>query len=154
MSQAKYRQGTSASADKHRDLIPRTGMGGGAVFVESASKFLQSNGKILAPVIVLVIVGIFVWWFTHNIQGESSDKLRKQIDAAARKPSSPHSKTNSKPHSPTSKKTATRSCSLTRSTGGPRAPANFSPSRTRPKNWRARSNSVTRTLKSTQTPKD
>lgn len=83
MSQAKYRQGTSASDDKHRDLIPRTGMGGGAVFVESASKFLQSNGKIIAPVIVLVIVGIFVWWFSHNMQGESSDKLRKQIDAAA-----------------------------------------------------------------------
>lgn len=83
MSQAKYRQGTSASDDKHRDLIPRTGMGGGAVFVESASKFLQSNGKILAPIIVLVIVGIFVWWFSHNMQGESSDKLRKQIDAAA-----------------------------------------------------------------------
>ena len=57
MSQAKYRQGTSASSDSRRDMIPRTGMGGGAVFVESASKFLQSYGKILAPVVVIVLVG-------------------------------------------------------------------------------------------------
>lgn len=83
MSQAKYRQGTSASADSHRDLVPRTGMGGGAVFVESASKFLQANGKIIAPVVVLIIVGIFVWYFFHSMQGESSDKLRKQVDSAA-----------------------------------------------------------------------
>lgn len=57
MSQAKYRQGHFRLLLEHRDLIPRTGMGGGAVFVESASKFLQSS-KILAPIIVLVIVGI------------------------------------------------------------------------------------------------
>jgi cyclophilin family peptidyl-prolyl cis-trans isomerase len=83
MSQAKYRQGTSASSDSRRDMIPRTGMGAGGVFVESASKFLQSYGKILAPVVVIVLVGIFVYYFTTSIQGESSDKLRKQIDAAA-----------------------------------------------------------------------
>lgn len=83
MSQAKYRQGTSAASDSRRDLVPRTGMGGGAVFVESASKFLQSNGKIIAPIVVLIIVGIFIWYFTHSIQGESSEKLRRQVDAAA-----------------------------------------------------------------------
>ena len=83
MSQAKYRQGTSASSDSRRDMIPRTGMGGGAVFVESASKFLQSYGKILAPVVVIVLVGIFVFYFMTNIKGESSDKLRKKIDEAA-----------------------------------------------------------------------
>ncbi len=83
MSQAKYRQGTSASSDSRRDMIPRTGMGGGAVFVESASKFLQSYGKILAPVVVIVLVGIFVFYFMTSIKGESSDKLRKKIDEAA-----------------------------------------------------------------------
>ena len=61
MSQTKYRQATSASADKHRDLIPRTGVGGGAALVEGASKFLQGYGKILGPLVLLIIGGILIY---------------------------------------------------------------------------------------------
>lgn len=83
MSQSKYKQPISASADKHRDLVPRTGLGSGAIFVESAGKFLGTYGKILVPVILLLIVAVFTYYFVSNISGESNKKLRMQIDEAA-----------------------------------------------------------------------
>lgn len=83
MSQTKYRQATSASADKHRDLIPRTGVGGGAALVEGASKFLQGYGKILGPLVLLIIGGILIYHFTSSASGETQNKLRGKIDEAA-----------------------------------------------------------------------
>ncbi|MCC6575614.1 MAG: peptidylprolyl isomerase [Planctomycetes bacterium] len=79
----KSDQPLAASADKHRDLLPRTGAGAGQMFVESFSKFLASNGKILAPIAVLLIVGVFVYYGIKAMGDNSTRDLKARVERAA-----------------------------------------------------------------------
>lgn len=73
----------SASADKHRDLLPRTGASGGQIFIEAFGKFLAANGKILAPLAVLVIVGVFVYYTFTSSHDKSVRDLKAGLERAA-----------------------------------------------------------------------
>ena len=76
-------EGLAASKDKSRDVVARTGLGAGAELVDGASKFLASYGKIIGPVVVLLIVTFSAYYFYTRSSGESELDLRNKIEKAA-----------------------------------------------------------------------
>lgn len=76
-------EGLAASKDKSRDVVARTGLGAGAELVDGASKFLASYGKIIGPVVVLLIVTFGAYYFYTRSSGESELELRNKIEKAA-----------------------------------------------------------------------
>lgn len=73
----------AASKDKSRDVLARTGGGTGALMVDSASKFLASYGKFITPVVVLIIIGFFGYYFWTNRAAASESELKSRIERAA-----------------------------------------------------------------------
>lgn len=73
----------AASKDAHRDVLPRTGLGVGATLVDGASKFMASYGKVLVPVVLIVIVALTAWWIIGTRSNTSELELRNSIDKAA-----------------------------------------------------------------------
>lgn len=77
----KKNQPVAASKDKHRDMGASTGLGAGADFVNSASKFLASYGKFIMPVLALGVIGLSVWYFWQTHSTHSERELRNLIDS-------------------------------------------------------------------------
>lgn len=73
----------AASKDKSRDVLARTGGGTGALMVDSASKFLASYGKFITPVITIVIIGFFGYYFFTKSAAASESELKSKIERAA-----------------------------------------------------------------------
>lgn len=81
--QIKPDEPLAASQDAHRDVLPRTGLSAGAQVIDGLSKFLASYGKILVPVVLVVIAGMTTWWIMHSMSSTSELELRNRIDKAA-----------------------------------------------------------------------
>ncbi|MBK8207486.1 MAG: peptidylprolyl isomerase [Planctomycetes bacterium] len=82
-SKQKKGELVAASKDASRDVLPRTGMGLGATFVDSASKFLAGYGKVLGPAIVLIVAGFFTVYFLTQSQASGEVAFKNKIDRAA-----------------------------------------------------------------------
>lgn len=73
----------AASKDDSRDILSRTGgTGAGSEFVDAASRFMASYGRVIVPVIFLVIFGIFGLWLLERNSQSSDMEARNSIDAA------------------------------------------------------------------------
>lgn len=73
----------AAQNDAHREMLPRTGMNAGALFVDAASKFLASYGKILGPALVLLISVFVIVYVVQHRSTVSEIQFRNEIDKAA-----------------------------------------------------------------------
>ncbi len=73
----------AAQNDAHREMLPRTGMNAGALFVDAASKFLASYGKILGPVVILTITAFVVFYIVQARSSSAEVLFRNEIDKAA-----------------------------------------------------------------------
>ncbi|MCA8911914.1 MAG: peptidylprolyl isomerase [Planctomycetes bacterium] len=80
----KRNDGVAASKDKSRDVLARTGLSGGAAFIDGASKFLASYGKFITPVVTLVIIAFGAYYFWNKATTESEQDLRNEIEKAAK----------------------------------------------------------------------
>lgn len=81
--QIKPDEPLAASQDAHRDVLPRTGLSAGAQIIDGLSKFLASYGKVLVPLVLVVIAGLTTWWILHSMQTTDELDLRNKIDKAA-----------------------------------------------------------------------
>lgn len=81
--QIKPDQPLAASQDAHRDVLPRTGLSAGAQMIDGLSKFLAAYGKVLVPVVLVVIAGLTTWWIVHSMRATDELELRNRIDKAA-----------------------------------------------------------------------
>jgi len=82
-SKNRQSEGLAASKDKSRDMLPRTGLGRGAEFVDGASKFLAAYGKFISPVVALIIIGFGAYYFYSKSQASAEQELRDEIEKAA-----------------------------------------------------------------------
>lgn len=81
--QIKPDEPLAASQDAHRDVLPRTGLSAGAQIIDGLSKFLASYGKVLVPLVLLVIAGLTGWWIVHSMRATDELDLRNKIDREA-----------------------------------------------------------------------
>lgn len=80
----KRNDGVAASKDKSRDVLARTGLSGGAAFVDGASKFLAAYGKFITPVVTIIILAFGAYYFYSRSSAESEQELRNEIEQATK----------------------------------------------------------------------
>ncbi|MCC6466527.1 MAG: peptidylprolyl isomerase [Planctomycetes bacterium] len=73
----------AAQNDAYRDVLPRTGLSAGAELVNGISKFLVAYGRVLTPLLFLVLAGLAIWYVLAKRSDSSELELRNRIDRAA-----------------------------------------------------------------------
>ncbi len=81
----KKGQPLAASKDASRDVLPRTGMGAGATMVDSASKLMASYGKILVPVLFLIVAGFAAYLIWTQRASSSEQEFKNRVDSVSMK---------------------------------------------------------------------
>jgi cyclophilin family peptidyl-prolyl cis-trans isomerase len=79
----KKGQPLAASKDASRDVLPRTGMGAGATMVDSASKLMASYGKVLVPVLFLIVAGFAAYLIWSQRTSSSEQEFKNRVDRAS-----------------------------------------------------------------------
>ncbi|MDC1142741.1 peptidylprolyl isomerase [Planctomycetota bacterium] len=75
----------AASKDDTRDMVSRSGIGAGSEFVNAASRFMASYGRVIVPVVFLGLAAIASFWIWGRVSTSSNTEARNAIDSAASK---------------------------------------------------------------------
>jgi cyclophilin family peptidyl-prolyl cis-trans isomerase len=73
----------AASKDSSREVLPRGGLSAGTNFIDAVSTFLGSYGKILVPLLLVIISGFAIYYVVSLRTSGAETRMRNTIDRAA-----------------------------------------------------------------------